>query len=314
MSKPQRTKHVVIAGPCVSEFGWELMEYQAYVRRLVRGAADVVVCSTAGLEPLYADMQPTYIAHTIKCTRDAHKLRQDTLENPEELARVQALLQARCKAAKKRGRRVIRLDDTKGKLQRRAISDQLFVKYGNAASAPVAFKLVVHARDRHDTGPCGGDNYSRDDWMKLLELLAAAGLVSSRAQIASIGTKDAALALPSTVDMRGIPLQQLMDILAAAELVIGPSSGPMHLASLCGTPHFVWATSRHQPVIGRGNLERYMTYWNPLKTPVCVVPHPKGRQPEASVLADACCEFAAAYISSSKSFEGSSNGDTSRTA
>jgi len=283
--------HLVVAGPCVSEFGWELMEHQAYVRRLAKGAAAVVVCSTAGLEPLYADMRLIYIPHTIKCARDGHKPRQATLSNSAELLRVQAAVQTHCSEAKKRGQRVIRLDVSNSKQKPIPISEQVFIKYGNASNASATFKLVVHARNRNDTGPCGGDNYSLDNWMQLLELLAAAGLISSRAQLASIGTKDAAMALPGTVDMRGLPLQQLMDVLAAAELVIGPSSGPMHLASLCGTPHFVWATDRHQAIIGKGNRERYMSYWNPLKTKAHVVLHPKGQQPSPVALAVAATKF-----------------------
>lgn len=74
----------------------------------------------------------------------------------------------------------------------------------------------------------------------------------------------------------------------------------MHLASLCGTPHFVWATDRHQPVIGRGNRERYTDYWNPLNTPVRVELHKKGQPPDPGRLADLILEFAKARVEGAK--------------
>lgn len=284
--------HVVVAGPCVSEFGWELMEWQAYVRRLAQGASRVVVCSTRGHDALYADMSPTYIPHTICCARDAHLLHVNSVKNPTELSRARALLVSQCRSAKKQGRRVIRLDDTVGKLRRRAASAQSFIRFGNAAAAAKTYPLVVHARDRHDAGPRGGDNYDRDRWDELLHLLVVRGVVPHVGQVAAIGSTTAAFAPRGTVDLRGLPMQQLVDTLAAARLVLGPSSGPMHLASLCGTPHFVWATDCHQPVIGRGNYARYVSYWNPFGTPVQVALHEKGSPPAPSALAERLCAFA----------------------
>jgi hypothetical protein len=42
--------------------------------------------------------------------------------------------------------------------------------------------------------------------------------------------------------------------------MVGPSSGPMHLASLSGTRHLVWSSPH--------NRNRYLDAWNPFKTPV----------------------------------------------
>jgi len=284
-------RHIVIAGPCVSEFGWELMEWQGYVRCLSRGADSVIVCSTAGFEPIYADMNSIYIPHTIQCVRDAHRLHTKTVKNMPELARVQAILNTYCINATKRKQLVIRVDDTIKKLQRRPIGEQVFIKYGDAAKAGTTYPLVIHARNRPEPCQFGGDNYSSDNWELLLNDLIAEGIVSDKAMIAAIGTKIAALAPSGVTDLRDIPIQQLMNILSAATLVIGPSSGPMHLASLCGTPHFVWATNCYQRTIGPGNRERYITRWNPLNTKAHVVLHPKGQQLSPAVLAEAVIKF-----------------------
>jgi ADP-heptose:LPS heptosyltransferase len=66
--------------------------------------------------------------------------------------------------------------------------------------------------------------------------------------------------LKGTEDLRSIELKKICDIMRNSECVFGPSSGPMHLASLCGAPHIVWSTSK--------NKTRYEENWNPLSTPV----------------------------------------------
>ena len=45
-----------------------------------------------------------------------------------------------------------------------------------------------------------------------------------------------------------------------SKLIVGPSSGPMHMASLCGLKHLVWSTEY--------NRVRYERDWNPFKTEV----------------------------------------------
>jgi hypothetical protein len=69
-------------------------------------------------------------------------------------------------------------------------------------------------------------------------------------------------------EIRGIDLlnkTSLDDLLAIFHLggmVVGSSSGPMHLAAATGTPHVVWGG-------GRSDVRnRYLKEWNPFKTPV----------------------------------------------
>ena len=71
--------------------------------------------------------------------------------------------------------------------------------------------------------------------------------------------------IEGTTDLRGLPLIDLCGVLAKAKLAIGPSSGTLHLASLCGTPHVSW--------YGRAmtSMDRYQHYWNPFSTPVTFI-------------------------------------------
>lgn len=57
-------------------------------------------------------------------------------------------------------------------------------------------------------------------------------------------------------------LDDLIAIFHLGGLVVGSSSGPMHLASLTQTPHIVWGG-------GRNDIRRrYLETWNPFNTPV----------------------------------------------
>jgi hypothetical protein len=67
-------------------------------------------------------------------------------------------------------------------------------------------------------------------------------------------------------DFRNIPLKLLLNIIAGARVVIGQSSGIMHLAQLCGTPIVVWGDDR--TYFGETLEKRYKETWNPLKTEV----------------------------------------------
>ena len=85
----------------------------------------------------------------------------------------------------------------------------------------------------------------------------------------SIGSKDD-LHIPGTQDARGLSLSELMDLIASSSIVIGQSSGVMHLASMCGTPHLVWGDNK---TYFNEHLEkRYKETWNPFNTPVTWIP------------------------------------------
>jgi hypothetical protein len=51
------------------------------------------------------------------------------------------------------------------------------------------------------------------------------------------------------------------DVLRNTKCIFGPSSGPIHLSSLCGCPHVVWGDQSK-------SLNRHYTNWNPLGTKV----------------------------------------------
>lgn len=271
----------VIAGPFTGEFGWELMSWQGYVRAQAQNADIVVVCSTKGLRPLYADLNPIYLDHAIQGRRDCMSM--NPCETPHLLSLAECALDTYERSFKQAGYEIVRLKPKGGII---SLDKQKFIAYGDAIRATKrgeTYSIVLHARNRQEVMQSGGHNYPLDKWAIIVEDLKSKGH-----KLASIGTPLAAHHVPGTTDLRGMPLHSLVDILAAAKLVIGPSSGPMHLASLCKTPHVVWAVDRYQPSIKATNKERYEVRWNPLKTPATVLLEPaKGPSIKPEAILDA---------------------------
>ncbi len=130
------------------------------------------------------------------------------------------------------------------------MKDSLFHKLGNTPA--IDHFIAIHARacDKQSER-----NWSFNNWCKLVEKLPG--------NVASIGIAGGAMHIPGTENMRGLPLDALTDLLASCKWIIGPSSGPLHLANHCGTPAIWWSGNAK-------DKERYETAWNPFEVPnVC---------------------------------------------
>ena len=106
--------------------------------------------------------------------------------------------------------------------------------YTSKFAAP-QYDIVLAIRWRVESGP--ERNWLVKYWTRLLKMLEPLGL-----KVAAIGTKDGAAPPPAAWvdDLRGNELGQVMAILNRATICVGPSSGPMHLAVLCGCPIVCW--------------------------------------------------------------------------
>ena len=94
------------------------------------------------------------------------------------------------------------------------------------------------------------DNWSLENWEKL-----ASYLPCEREKIGCIGTLGGSGHVEGTVDLRDKALEQTCDILKNVKCIFGPSSGPIHLASLCECKQVVWSKPE--------NENRYTKMWNP---------------------------------------------------
>lgn len=239
-------RETLFAGPWIGEFGWELMNWQGFVRKLAHSYRKTIVCCPAGHEALYADFAAEIHPHRLQGTAECNELRD--IQNPDELKRIRELVPPDCDHLKPLGYQ--------------PFSRQEFIRFGVRSSATTV-DVLFHPRGR---GFGADRNWNSERWQTLLNLLRSKGYA-----LGCIGLRAATLSLKGDfLDLRDQPLSKTLDVVASAQVVLGPSSGPMHLASLCGTPHVVW-TDRRSYARGRTNRDKYETWWNPLGTRVEVI-------------------------------------------
>ena len=127
-----------------------------------------------------------------------------------------------------------------------------FFKYGIPNEK---YDLIIHAR-----GASRKSNYNYKRWEEVVNALIPLGF-----RIAVVGSGQDML-LEGVSDERNIPLQELMNLLAGAKLLIGVSSGVMHLGASCGTNLVVWGDAR--TYFGETLEKRYKDTWNPFEVDV----------------------------------------------
>jgi len=252
-----QNKSTLVAGPWVGEFGWELFAWQAYLRSLAKHYdTTVIVCREASAH-LYEDFASTILPYEPpggpsdqwfrhgcelrQCLADLFTEHRDLLVNPGT-----SVLLPRRIGIPNDG--ITSFQDSVSLANVSIIPD--YIRYGSCQARK--YDYIFHIRQRAIRKE---DNWSIAKWEELLELCR-----KEERTVGCIGSQTEAASLPGADDLRGYPLAELVDVLYNCEAVFGPSSGPMHLASLCGAPHVVW--SRPQ------NELRYLDHWNPLDTPV----------------------------------------------
>lgn len=142
--------------------------------------------------------------------------------------------------------------------------------------------ILIHARQR-----CVGANrnWGEKKWKALIGRLQRSGYL-----VASIGTDVHNLDVDESYTNVGFEI--LCRVISSASILIGPSSGPMHLASVIGTPHLVWTDSRKYNLggISGTNRKRYETVWNPYNTK-CFVIDQYGWDPSPDVVYNGIIEL-----------------------
>lgn len=280
---------VLAAGPWVGEFGYELCRWQASLRYLAAYYDKVIVASRRGHDYLYKDFAAQYIPVDLSSSAccGVKLYTEDKGLSPAEFFRSRGIAFTdliepggvdkflySCLKTYKSAAEAARYAATRAKQTRAGVSPKYltlpskYIKFGVPDSA-MKYDIVMHARSirvakdyrdgrRSEQQYKEMRNWPADKWRALADRLVAQGL-----RLCSIGSRDASIHVPGSVDLRGITLEQSASVLASSTMCIGPSSGPMHFASLCGCPHLVWTAE--------SNRVRYETFWNPLHTPVRLV-------------------------------------------
>lgn len=239
----------IIAGPWWAEFGWELMRWQGIFRNLAHKGYKIVMVSRPGHEALYEDYIEDYIGVEApsgdtdgwRINGKVEYLSKDLLDNYPGYKYMDPTTCMKIGV------------DPLG-------SGQKFIRYGENCQIEAHNYILVHPRS---TTKCKTDirNWSKENWKELCYKIRSLGFL-----VGVIGSKSGSLELQEENDFRGVPLNKLICLMRSARLVIGPSSGPMHLASLCGTPHVYWTDTKYWGSCCGTNRYRYEVSWNPLGT------------------------------------------------
>ena len=258
----------LFAGPYFGEFGHEVMG-TGLLRPHARHFERVIVCSRPACAPLYEDIATEFRPHSIQCVPMANRSTGATMPTEET---IQSHTPQGCEYFP-----VPNCGDqyTEPKIIKLGHYHQL----GTVRSEWRGVG-VVHARNRaHEPGR----NWPQKQWAQLVEWILGKGIVQ---RLVCVGTVDAALMVEGCMDMRGCDLKTQMDIGASATFAVGPSSGWMHLASLCGCPHMTWVGGKEHVYVKR----RYIDRWNPLRTRVRVI-NERTWQPEFATVRDELSRF-----------------------
>jgi len=263
----------LFAGPWVGEFGWELFNWQAWIRHKSRRFDETYIACKKGHEALYKDFA-THI-----------ELYDITLQNTDCGNCIGFVYDNRhTKLGLKFDEVILPWTNPRFKPIADKNEPQEFIRFRRPSTHP-KLDILFHGRytDKYATGY---RNWPLSKWTQLAEKL----LVNYR--VGSIGTKSAAIYIPETVDLRGINLDTLIGIMCNSRIIAGPSSGPLHLAALCNLPQVVWAS--HE-----STTNRYFECWNPFNTDVIsILPsvhtdwdNSVGWNPDINTVYDSCIKL-----------------------
>lgn len=234
----------LIVGPAICELGWNLMAYNPHCRAIAKRYDRVVVCCPPNERYIWEFANEFYDVK--KPDRSDRWL----IKNGRPIKIPKLVLETHPKA------------DTIVPNKRSCQSKvRQYKKFHIGIDK--RFDITFHARATKKYNQ-GNRNWPISKFEKIVK--AFPGL-----NIASIGTKEYSHRIPGTKDYRDFNIGSLCSIISSSKVVVGPSSGPMHLASLCWTPHVVWTYDKKERAIKGTNKERYEKIWNPFNTRVEVI-------------------------------------------
>lgn len=247
---------VVFFGPWVGEFGWEVATWQAWCRRQAKKYDKVYVSSFSDMEALYKDFAifvPHKHAkrHVVWAPREGVKYSGVRYSVPHDVTH-----------------HVLPIKEYR--------IDGDFIKFGDDPNSE--FDCLIHA-GFHSRADKHVKNYPKECWKHIVTWLPGS--------VACIGTKDD-LYVEGTTDLRGIPLDALMNYMAGCKVLAGGSSGPICLGLLCGAPSVIWGPLGNN--FGETLQERIKKTWNPFDTEVVYISE-GGWSPQPQIVLDCMQEM-----------------------
>ena len=261
----------LVVVPYIGEFGWELMNWQGRVRYLVRRKhyERVIVCARPDRRRLYVEepgfrstLRKHSAAPVVFCplpsgtgdgcdgmpgwANNDHRVNAAGRPFPPEALRELVKSQVR-RACAQHGVSLSSAEffspSYRSTIWPTSRSHQWFTNLRVPGEITTDILLVPRHRSHADRR-----NRTADWWQTLCERLRARGL---------------------RVETYEPRVDRAIVQLSRARLAVGASTGGLHLASLCGCPHYVWGSGaqRRWTPMQMTNRQRYETLWNPLGTP-----------------------------------------------
>lgn len=237
-------KKILLAGPWVGEFGWELFCWIGYVRRKSKEFDETIVLCRPDKIYLYEDFATKIINFDSPFSKsnmwmgeiDENKLN-NIIKNINYSYHLKPFNIG------------FGIDGNNDFYLSEEFKKQDHIKYDSDVITK-KYDILVHPRNKIIGNK---RNWNVDNWKLLIDKL------KEKYSVALIGG-DESFFIDGVDDYRNVDIKSLVSLMKNSKLVVGQSSGPLHLASLVGTPHFVWSDS--------SNKLRYEKYWNPHETKV----------------------------------------------
>lgn len=247
--------NTLYAGPWAGEFGWELCWWIPLIRHCSQFYERTVVAAPGSSQHLY-EFADDFIPLKTDGGREFHK--GELVGKPPVIQADHHLEPSEVFARDRRGMPWAKQRSARKAMPKkwRFLAPSVPMKI---ADVLCAFRPIKHGET---------EKVLKHYPFELCGQLVAA-LLSKGLSVACYGGTDNYF-VPGTVDLRGAPLEEQCAALAAAGCAVGPSSGTIHLASLCGCPHVTWFTPRTHPDLHL----RYESRWNPFGTAVAFLRQP----------------------------------------
>ncbi len=238
----------LIAGPYVGEFGWELMQWQGYVRARRHYYEQVHVITYPGRDYLYEGCIVHH--HSIPLHEAGFRYGKLSPRLHNKLARDKAAQLGLHDPD------VFSPDLLCTQYHKRLFWRQEFRLFQEPPLNGIIRDVAFHFRlvDKPGDDP---KNYPADRANELADQCRRRGF-----SVICIGHPDYAFCADGCEDQRSVDLRHTVAAISGVRLVAGQNSGPMHLANLCGKPTVLWA-------FAQSSID-YSLRWNPFRVPIYV--------------------------------------------
>lgn len=238
----------LFAGPFVGEFGMELFTWQGHIRNFAKEFNATYVSSRPQNEFLYKDFCQKFIPYSppsYNC--DGYEC--DDLKNVPNLHEGH------------NANRVIRTIDLQSYVKEIRGTPQKFYSYKKEAKE-TGIDICICARSfKRGAETKLQRNWDLNDCKKFVDEMLRMGF-----SVASVGLTGYSEHIEGTVNKMDISLEELSGVLSSSKMIVGPSAGVMHFATLCECPQVVWGELHLR--------KRYEEEWNPFNTKVTYIDSP----------------------------------------